>query len=231
MTEKAGPVSASPRAQGALGLVALILVGAGTIAGLFFVPGDRLQGEVQRLMYIHLPTAWLGMLSFFVVFIMSLLYLVQRKLRWDLVAMASAEVGVLSIGLTLVLGALWGKPTWGVWWNWDPRVVTTAILLLIYIGYLIVRSMTDDPEQRARWSAVIGVLAFVQVPIVYLSVFWWRSLHQPPSSPRSMANAFGAVLMFNLAAYTVAFTYLVLRRYRLAQTQLALELDGPDGEP
>lgn len=216
--------------QRGLGLLAAIAVGAGTLVGLFVVEADRLQGEVQRLLYIHVPTAWLAMLSFFVVFLMSLLYLVQRRLKWDLMALASAEVGVLATAVTLIVGALWGKPTWGVWWNWDPRVVTTAILLIIYIGYLIVRTMTDDPEQRARWSAVIGVLAFVQVPIVYLSVFWWRSLHQPPSSPRSMATGFGMVLMFNLAAYTVAFAYLVMRRFRLAQLELELELSGPEEE-
>jgi len=206
-------------------------VGLGTIAALFLVPADRLQGQVQRLLYVHVPVAWLAELSFFVVFLMSLLYLVQRKLTWDLVALAAAEVGVLCTSLTLILGSLWAKPIWGIWWTWDPRLTTTAILLIIYVGYLIVRSMTDDPDQRARWAAVIGVIGFVQVPIVYLSVFWWRSLHQPPSSPRSMATAFGAVLLLNLAAYTVAFTYLVLRRYRVAQINLELELRGPEEEP
>lgn len=216
--------------QRSLGVLALVGVTAGTFVGLFVAPADSLQGEVQRLLYVHVPTAWVGMLSFFVVFLMSTLYLVQRKLTWDLIAYASAEVGVLCIGVTLVLGSLWGRPTWGIWWEWDPRITTTAILFIIYVGYLIVRSMTEDPDQRARWAAVIGVVAFVQVPIVYLSVFWWRSLHQPPSSPRSMDSAIGSVLLLNLAAYTIAFTYLVLRRYRLARRELALELAGPEGE-
>ena len=219
------------RAQRVLGGLSLVGVGLGTIAALFLVPADRLQGQVQRLLYVHVPVAWLAELSFFVVFLMSLLYLVQRKLTWDLVALAAAEVGVLCTSLTLILGSLWAKPIWGIWCTWDPRLTTTAILLIIYVGYLIVRSMTDDPDQRARWAAVIGVIGFVQVPIVYLSVFWWRSLHQPPSSPRSMATAFGAVLLLNLAAYTVAFTYLVLRRYRVAQINLGLELRGPEEEP
>lgn len=217
--------------QRTLGAVALVGVAAGTVSGLFLVPADTLQGEVQRLLYVHVPTAWVGMLSFFVVFLMSTLYLVQRKLAWDLVAFAAAEVGVLATAVTLVLGSLWARPTWGIWWEWDPRITTTAILLIIYIGYLIVRSMSDDPDQRARWSAVIGVIAFVQVPIVYLSVFWWRSLHQPPSSPRSMAGSIGSVLLLNAAAYTVAFTYLVVRRYRIARRELALELAGPGEAP
>lgn len=217
--------------QRSLGVLALVGVAAGTFVGLFVAPADSLQGEVQRLLYVHVPTAWLGMLSFFVVFLMSTLYLVQRKLTWDLVAWASAEVGVLCTAVTLVLGSLWARPTWGIWWEWDPRITTTAILLIIYVGYLIVRSMTEDPDQRARWAAVIGVVAFVQVPVVYLSVFWWRSLHQPPSSPRSMDSAIGSVLLLNVLVYTIAFAYLVMRRYRLAKRQLALELAGPEGEP
>ncbi len=170
------------------------------------------------------------MLSFLVVFLMSLLYLVQRKLKWDVLAVSAVEIGVLSTALTLIVGSLYARPTWGIWWTWDPRLTTTALLLIIYIGYLIVRSMTEDPEQRARWAAVIGVIGFIQVPIVYLSVFWWRSLHQPPSSPRSMAAGFGLVLLLNLIAYTIAFTYLVMRRYKLGQAELALELAGPEEE-
>jgi heme exporter protein C len=216
------------KGQRLLGVISLVGVAGCTAAGLFLVPSDRLQGAVQRLLYIHVPIAWVGMLAFFFVFLMSLLYLVQRKLKWDLLAVAGVEVGVMATGLTLVLGSLWARPTWGVWWQWDPRLTSTAILLIIYIGYLIVRSMTDDPDQRARWASVIGVLGFVQVPVVYLSVFWWRSLHQPPSSPRSMASAFGTVMLLAFAAYTVAFTYLILRRYRLGERQLALELRGPE---
>ncbi len=219
------------KGQRLLGLVAVVGVAVGSFWGLFVAPADALQGDVQRLLYVHVPTAWLAMLSFFVVFLASTLYLVQRKLRWDLLAVASVEIGVLCTALTLILGSLWAKPTWGIWWTWDPRLTTTALLLVIYVGYLIVRSMTDDPEQRARWAAVIGVIGFVQVPIVYLSVFWWRSLHQPPSSPRSMATVFGATLLLNLAAYTLAFTYLLLRRYRLARDELAFELAGPEEAP
>lgn len=211
-----------------LGWLALLGIGVGAVLGLFVLPADALQGEVQRLLYVHVPIAWTMMLAFFVVFLMSILYLVQRKLKWDLLAVSAAELGLLGAILTLVLGSLWARPTWGVWWTWDPRITTTALLVPIYAGYLIVRSMTDDPEQRARWAAVIGLIGFVQVPIVYLSVFWWRSLHQPPSSPRSMASAFGLVMLLGFAAYTLAFTYLWLRRYRLATTELALELSGPE---
>ncbi|WP_420464246.1 cytochrome c biogenesis protein CcsA [Candidatus Palauibacter sp.] len=213
-----------------LGWLALALIVAGSLLGLFVLPADAMQGEVQRLLYVHVPMAWVMMLAFFIVFLMSILYLVQRKLKWDLLAVSAAELGVLGAVLTLILGSLWGRLTWGIWWAWDPRITTTALLVPIYTGYLVVRSMTEDPDQRARWSAVIGLIGFVQVPVVYLSVFWWRSLHQPPSSPRSMASAFGLVMLLGFVAYTIAFTYLWLRRYRVAATELELELSGPEDE-
>ncbi|MYE34678.1 MAG: hypothetical protein F4X23_07485, partial [Gemmatimonadales bacterium] len=211
-----------------LGWVAIFLIAVGSVLGLAVLPADALQGEVQRLLYVHVPVAWVMMLAFFVVFLMSILYLVQRELKWDLLAVSAAELGVLAAVLTLILGTLWGRPTWGIWWAWDPRVTTTALLVPIYTGYLVVRSMTEDPDRRARWAAVIGLIAFVQVPIVYLSVFWWRSLHQPPSSPQSMWSAYGLVMLLGFVAYTLAFAYLWLRRYRLAATELELELSGPE---
>jgi heme exporter protein C len=211
-----------------VGWTAIALIVVVAVLGLFVLPADALQGEVQRLLYVHVPIAWTMMLAFFVVFLMSILYLVQRELKWDLLAASAAEVGLLGAILTLILGTLWGRPTWGIWWAWDPRITTTALLVPIYAGYLIVRSMSEDPDQRARWAAVIGLMAFVQVPIVYLSVFWWRSLHQPPSSPQSMWSLYGLMLLLGFVAYLLAFAYLWLRRYRLAATELELELSGPE---
>jgi heme exporter protein C len=132
--------------------------------------------------------------------------------------------------VTLVLGSLWGKPTWGVWWTWDPRLTTTAILLVIYVGYLAVRSFADDPEKRARWAAVVGIVGFVDVPIVYLSVSWWRTIHQPPSTPRSMDPVFVWTLLLNLLAFTLVYAYLMLRRYRLARTERSIERSAAEGD-
>lgn len=204
-------------------MLALLLFIIGGIVGLFVVRADAAMGEVQRLMYVHVPAAWLAFLAFFMVFIMSVLYLVQRNSRWDLIAASSAEIGVLFTALTLALGSLWGKPTWGVWWTWEPRLTTTAVMLMVYIGYLAVRSFAADPDKRARWSAIVGVLGFVNVPIVYLSVYWWRTLHQPPSSPRSVAPEILFALLLNLLAFTVVYGYLLARRYRLAVTERELE--------
>src|SRR4029079_18503072 len=150
-------------------------------------PADAEQGNVQRIMYVHVPSAWLAYLSFFVVFIASIAYLRTSKIRWDRIAAASAEIGVLFTGLAIALGSLWGKPVWGTWWTWDPRLTTTAVLLLIYIGYLAIRRVTDNPTRRARWAAVIGIVGFIDVPIVHLSVIWWRSLHQGPTLLRLAA--------------------------------------------
>ena len=217
----------SDRRHRILGGAALAVLLAGSIVGLFVAPADAAQGEVQRLMYVHVPTAWIAMLSFFVVFVMSVLYLIQRDPRWDLVALSGAEVGVVFTALTLVLGSLWGKPTWGVWWTWDPRLTTTAIMLMIYVGYLAVRAFAEDPEKRARWSAIVGIVGFVDVPIVYLSVYWWRTLHQPPSSPRSIAPEMLGVLLLNVVAFTAAYIYLMQRRYHAAITERAIEEAGP----
>jgi heme exporter protein C len=182
-----------------------------------------MQGDIQRLMYVHVPAAWLAFLSFFVVFLMSVLYLIQRDLRWDRVAQSSAEIGVVFTVLTLALGSMWGKPTWGVWWTWDPRLTTTAIMLAIYVGYLAIRSFAEDPDKRARWAAIVGIIGFANVPIVYLSVIWWRTLHQPPSSPRSVSPEILWTLMFNLAAFTLVYIYLMMRRIRLAKLEGELE--------
>jgi len=206
-----------------LGTLALVAVLVGSYVGLMVVPADAAQGDVQRLMYVHVPAAWLAFLAFFLVFVMSVLYLIQRDERWDRVAASSAEIGVVFTVVTLLLGMMWGKPTWGVFWTWDPRLTTTAILLAIYVGYGALRSFADDGEKRARWSAIVGVIGFANVPIVYMSVTWWRTLHQPPSSPRSVAPDILWTLMLNLVAFTLVYAYLMVRRIRLAKLEGELE--------
>ncbi len=215
-----GPRTAVEKVLGILALLAMLV---GSWVGLVVVPADAAQGNVQRLMYVHVPAAWLAFLAFFIVFVMSVLYLIQREERWDRVAASSAEIGVVFTVVTLLLGMMWGKPTWGVFWTWDPRLTTTAILLAIYVGYLALRSFADDGEKRARWSAIVGVIGFANVPIVYMSVTWWRTLHQPPSSPRSVAPEILWTLMLNLGAFTLVYAYLMVRRVRLAKLEGELE--------
>lgn len=208
---------------GLLGAGALAALAVGSFVGLFGVGADIEMGEVQRLMYVHVPAAWTAFVAFFVVFVGSVLYLVQRDPRADRVAAGAAEVGTVFLALTLATGMLWGRPTWGVWWTWDPRLTTTALLLAVFVGYLAVRGFADDPDRRARWAAIVGILGFVQVPIVYLSVFWWRSLHQPPSSPRSVSNDILATWMLNFAAFLLVFAWLTILRTRVAGLERELE--------
>ena len=201
-----------------LGLLALFAVLVGLYLALFYAPADALQGDVQRIMYIHVPTAWVAFFAFFVVFVSSLVYLWKRLLEADRLAYASAEIGVLFTALTLIDGSIWGKPTWGTWWTWDARLTTTAILLVIYVGYLMLRSFIEEPERRARLAALVGLVGFIDVPIIYLSVLWFRTLHQPPSIQRggaSMPDAMLFTLLFNFGAYTLVYLFFLVKRVRI----------------
>jgi heme exporter protein C len=206
-----------------LGALALLSVGASAVLSLAVAPPDAAQGEVQRLMYVHVPAAWLAYLAFFVVFVASVAYLRTGRVRWDRLAAASAEIGVLFTALAIVLGALWARPVWGTWWTWDPRLTTTAVLLLIYLGYLSLRRVADNPARRARWSAVVGIVGFVDVPIVHLSVVWWRSLHQGPTVLRlggpEIHGSMLAALLVAVAAFTVVYAYLMTLRLRVGRLE------------
>lgn len=207
-------------------LVASALLGAGFVA-ILLAPTDGLQGVLQRLMYAHVPAAWLAYLAFALTLIASIGWLRTRHDRWDHLAVGAVEVGVFFTGLALVLGSVWGKPVWGVWWTWDARLVTTALLFLVYSGYLALRRGIDDPRVRADRAAVLGIVAFVQVPIVHFSVVWWRTLHQPPTVLRpgdpTMDHTMLAVLLLNVVAYSAVFVTLLRRRMDLARAERALE--------
>jgi heme exporter protein C len=211
------------RAQRVMGVATLAGLAATVVIGLLVVPPDATQGDVQRLMYVHVPAAWVAFLSFGVVFVASVAYLKTGRVQWDRVAAASAEIGVLFCTLTIVLGSLWGRPVWGTWWTWDPRLTTTAVLLLIYVGYLSLRKVADSPTRRARWSAVLGVVGFVDVPIVHMSVVWWRSLHQQatvlrPGAP-TIAGSMLATLLLAFVAFSLAYGYLMAVRMRVGRLE------------
>jgi heme exporter protein C len=201
-----------------LGIVALLTVMVGLYLAFVYAPTDMLQGDVQRIMYIHVPTAWVAFFAFFVVFVSSLVYLWKRLPEADRLAYASAEIGVLFTGLTLIAGSIWGRPTWGIWWTWDARLTTTAILFVIYVGYLMLRSFVEEPERRARLAALVGIVGFIDVPIIYMSVLWFRTLHQPPSIQRggaSMPDTMLFTLLFNFGAYTLVYLFFLVKRVRL----------------
>jgi len=194
-------------------------VTAALYLGLIWAPPDAYQGQVQRIMYVHVPAAWVAYLAFFVVFVCSILFLWRGSQIFDQVAYASAEVGVVFTGLAILAGSIWGKPTWGVWWTWDARLTTTAILLLVYVGYLMLRSVVEDRFRGARYAAVLGIIGFIDIPIIHKSVEWWRTLHQAPSVMRPEGSTVAPPMLFTLlvsvAAFTVLYLYLLAQRLHL----------------
>ena len=206
-----------------LGPLTLLSMGLLVVVGLFTSPPDVLQRDAVRLMYVHVPAAWVAYLAFGVTTLASALYLWKRtrSVAWDTVAGASAELGVMFTGLTLVLGSLWGYPVWGVWWAWDARLVSTAVLFFLYLGYLALRRIPADPEVRARRCALAALFAFVDVPVVHFSVEWWRTLHQGasvfnPELDPTIEGSMALALLAGVAAFTFTYLYLLERRYRLA---------------
>jgi heme exporter protein C len=204
---------------GRSGLVVTLIVGAAVAVGLIGVPADRLQGDAQRIMYVHVPAAWLAYLAFLVTLIGSVGYVLGRDLRFDRLAASSAEIGLLLTGAAIATGALWGKVTWGIWWDWDPRLTTTAVMFVVYAGYVLLRMSIVERVRRARLAAVLGIIGFANVPLVHFSVLWWRGLHQAPSVLRpgspTIAPILLATLIVNLLAFTVAYAWLLRRRIAL----------------
>ncbi|MDQ3881352.1 MAG: cytochrome c biogenesis protein [Chloroflexota bacterium] len=215
----------------ALGLAAALAVAAAVLYGLFGVPADVNQGDAQRIMYPHVASAWIAYLSFGVTALGGVMWLWKRDLRWDAVAVSGAEIGVVFTALAIWDGAMWGRPVWGTFWQWeDPRLSTTALLLALYVGYLLLRSLTDDPVRRATRAAVAGLVAAVDIPLVHFSVVWWRSLHQTATflSPDTILDPpapvpFRVALVGTVAAFTLLWTYLMVRRYQLARLHWLME--------
>ncbi len=190
-------------------------------------PTDSVLGHVQRVFYFHVPIAIMSFLAFFVVFIASLGYLIKRTPKWDAIAHASAEVGVVFVTLALLTGIIWARPIWNTWWTWEPRLTTTMILWLIYVAYLMVRSYAPSQSKGAIYGAVVGILGFIDVPIVYYSVVWWRSIHPSPVvGPFAQADALDGtmawILLYSFITFVFFFAYMVMERIELRNTEEAL---------
>jgi heme exporter protein C len=209
------------RALGWLAALAL-LAGVGMAFGV--APREITQGNVQRIMYVHVPTAFVGeYVAFGVLLLASVAFLLTRAEAVDRLAHASAEVGVLYLAVTIASGAIWGKPTWGTWWTWDARLTTVTVLFVTGLGYLLLRSAVEDRERGARLAAVLGIVAALNVPLVHFSVYWWRTLHQPPSllkpGPATVPGSILAALLVNLAAFLLLYAYFVAKRARLLRDE------------
>lgn len=180
---------------------------------LVFVPTEIDMGIVQRIFYYHVPLAWIAFLAFFVVFTGSIMYLAKRSTKWDNIASASAEIGLVFISLMLITGSIWAKPAWGVWWIWEPRLTTSLVLWFIYVAYFIVRGYVSGEEKKARFGAVVGIIGFLNVPLVFLSVTLWRTQHPPLTIfSGGLEPPMLATLLVCLVAFNFLYFYLLSER-------------------
>ena len=226
-----GPMSTGSRSTMILGIVTLIVLGVLLLFGLILSPADENQGEAVRIMYVHVPSATLSYVGCFITTIGSVVYLWRKSRWWEILAYASAEVAALFTAFTLITGMLWGRPTWGVFWIWDARLTSEAMLMLLLLGYLAVRGLAADYQVRAKRAAIVGLLLVPNVLIVRESVQWWRTLHQKPTLSLAGAHIEG-LMLFSLftgfIAITLAFTWMVIHRFRVAWLEEQVDLEGLD---
>lgn len=189
-----------------------------------YAPREAVMGDLQRIFYFHVPIAWNALLAFGVTFVYGVRYLRSRRIEFDRVAAASAELGTLFTTLVLITGSLWGRGAWGAWWVWEPRLTTAFILWLMYVFYLLLRRQIANPETARRFSAVYGCVAFINVPISFMSIRWWRSIHPVVIEARkvNLEPAMIATLAFSLVTFTLF--YLMLLRQRVRQARLEGEV-------
>jgi heme exporter protein C len=217
-TRKAPDLPIVTLAVGALSCIGMVI----SIWAIFlYAPTDAIQGQPQRIFYFHVPMAWIAMLACGILAVSSIVYLWKRDERWDYAARASAELGAVFTTLTLISGSLWGRPIWGTWWTWDPKLTATLVLWFIYIGYLMLRSYMGRTPASARAAAVLGIVSFIDVPIIYEAVNWWRGLH--PSAqvgvPGALPPEVVLTLMISLTTFTLLFSFLMVQIYNLEKMQ------------
>jgi heme exporter protein C len=203
----------------AVGLLGVLTVFAGIVMAFLYAPTDRVQGHAQRIFYIHVPMAWLAYLAYSVLFVGAVGYLWKKDMKWDRIARASAELGFLFTTLVLITGALWGRPIWGTWWQWEARLTTTLVLWFIYLGYFMLRSYAGDRKRAARHSAVLGIIGAIDIPIIHQSVQWWRTLHPAPvvlnTSGPSLPDSMLYTLLVSFIGFTIFYVYLMSMKYRV----------------
>lgn len=202
------------------------LMVAALFAAFIYAPTEAVMGNVQRIFYFHVPSAWVSFLAFFVTCVYSIAYLRSKNRRHDIIALSSVEIGIVFTTIAIITGSLWARPVWNTWWTWDPRLSTMLILWLIYTAYLMLRGAIDDEEQRARFSAVLGIIGFLDVPIVFMAIRWWRTIH-PVLIGSASADAKGqfnmepqmvVALMLGVTTFTLLYWALLARRVSLEET-------------
>ncbi len=188
------------------------------------VPMEVTMGAVQRIFYFHVNSGWIGFLAFAVSGVSSIAYLLSRNLKWDRRAVSAAEIGVVYCSVVLVTGPIWAKPVWGIWWTWDARLTSTFVLWLIYVSYLVLRGFLEEPSRRAAISAVLSILGLLDVPIVYMSIWWWRTQHPSPViGGGGLDREMWIGVLQALGALLLLFGFLMYQRLQLEKTRQEVE--------
>jgi heme exporter protein C len=209
-------VAARPRISSLCGLLGLVLLLIGSWIGLVVAPPERHMGDVARILYVHVPCAWNSLLSYTLAFGFAIASLATRRARWDHLTVGAVEIGLVLNGLLLVQGMLFARPTWGIWWTWgDVRLVFSFLLFLLFAGVLALRAMVDDSARRGAWTAIATIVAFVDVPLVYFCVRWWRTLHQMQSTPETMSASIKLPMRINAFAILFLACWFIARRAEL----------------
>ena len=188
-------------------------------------PREAVMGDIQRVFYFHVPSAWVGYLALLVSFVASLLYLVRREQRWDQVARSSVEIGLVFITQGIITGSVWAKATWGVWWTWEPRLTTSAVLWVIYASYLTLRQAVEERDRQARLAAVYGIAGFLAVPVNFMAIRWWRTVHPLvfDSGGSNLESSMLVVLIFCVVAFTFLYFSLLNLRLKIQSTSERIE--------
>jgi heme exporter protein C len=213
-----------------LDILSVILLGIAAYLALIFAPTELVMGEVQRVFYFHIGTAWVGLLGFILSAALGIVYLVTKNVKWDIVEVAAVEISVVFFFITIVLGSIWARPAWNTWWTWDPRLTTAAVTELIYVAYFMLRSGIEDPDRRARFGAVYALLGGLSAPITFMAIRLFRSIHpvvigaaNANQEKMGMNGDMKIAFFFALFAFTVIFIDLFWNRIRLGQLEAGVE--------
>ncbi|MBV9259156.1 MAG: cytochrome c biogenesis protein CcsA [Ktedonobacteraceae bacterium] len=221
---KTSPPAKLPVASLILGTLSFIGMMISLDMIFLYAPTELVQGDAQRIFYFHVPMAWIGMLAFIILAIASIAYLITKDERWDWVARAAAESGAVFITLATILGSIWGKTTWGTWWSWDPKLTAVLVMWFMYIAYIMLRSYMGRTVSSAYSGAVLAIVGVIDVPIIYLSVVWWRTLHPGPEvASGDLPSSVVLTLMVSLVTFTLLYSFLMIQLYSLQKTQTQTE--------
>ena len=207
-----------------LGILLFVSMPLALYMALLGAPTEKTMGDIQRIFYFHVPAAIAGFTAFALNFVSSIVYIVRKNRFWDALALSSAEIGLLFFLMVLITGPIWAKPVWFVWWTWSPRLTLSLVLCLLYAAYLLIRKSFEDPDRKAMIAAVFGIIAFLDVPLVWFSIRWWRDIHPSPMlETGGLAPSMRPTFLICIAAFLILFLYLVRRRFYLERMQDEVE--------